>query len=151
MYVIEQHFIEGVSLAFVEFAPVTGKYDGGKARMRWPHQLPATIKPSATALQDRLSWWPVVAISFAKEMESQLAMYMEADAAEAIEDNDDIILWDGTEEDWVPDGVYDVSVEVPVGGGTMIRIGCRCIWFCCQAQLQWDMLEAWPFPLRSRF
>ena len=149
-YVIEPHFIEGVSLAFVEFAPMTGKYDGGKARMRWPHQLPATIKPSATSLTDRLSWWPVVATSFAKEMESQLAMYMEADAVEAIEDNDDIILWDGTEEDWVPDGVYDVSVEVPVGGGTMIRIGCRCIWFCCQAQLQWDMPEAWPFPLRSR-
>ena len=129
---------------------MTGKYEGGKARTRWPHQLPATIKPSTTSLNDRLSWWPVVAISFVQEMESQLAMYMEADAVEAIEDNDDIILWDGTEEDWVPDGTTaSVSIEVPIGGWT-IRIGCRCIWFCCQAQLQWDMLEAWPFPLRSR-
>ena len=52
-----------------------------------------------------------------------MAMYMEADAVEAIEDNDDIILWDGAEEDWVPDGVYDVSVEVPICRWR-IRIGC---------------------------
>ena len=148
-YIIEPHFIAGVSLAFVEFAPMTGKYEGGKARLRWPHQLPAFVQPSATSINGQLSWWPVVAISFKEEMESQIAMYMERDAVEDIEDTDDIVLWDGTQEDVAP--TVDVAPkDVVAKSRPSVLTGCRSIWCCCQEQLQWDEPEAWPFPLRSR-
>lgn len=51
----------GVKLAFVEYKAQQGKYDGGKAKLRWAHQLPCKVpRPKDPAT----TWWPVVAISF---------------------------------------------------------------------------------------
>ena len=69
----------GVKLAFVEFKCQQGKYDGGKSKLRWPHQLPCKVPvPKDPAL----TWWPVVAISFAEEMKSRIQTWIDAGAAE---------------------------------------------------------------------
>ena len=69
--------IQGCSLAFVEFDCGSGKYESGKSRLRWPHQLPAV-------LPDRRSgtWWPVAIVSFVDDIEKRIRQdWMESEAA----------------------------------------------------------------------
>ena len=53
---------------------------------------------------------------------------------------EDDIVWD-----------YDKEVAGPVAGPGHLPVrDPRCVWICCQEQLQWAVPEAWPFPLGSR-
>jgi hypothetical protein len=53
---------------------------------------------------------------------------------------DDAIVWDHAEP---------VAMHVAVLG-RFTPGASRCIWICWQDQLQWKVLEAWPFPLATR-
>jgi hypothetical protein len=132
-YVVNGDKIKGASLAFVEFAAGTGKYNDEKKgyRLRWPHQLPCNLTDAK--LPDA-SWWPVVAVSFDGDEQWQY------DVKGLWSDDDDhepLILWEFEEEEWVDER-------------TRVVFRCRVLWICCQEQLQWDLPVAWPFPLRSR-
>ena len=54
--------IVAAKLAFVEFSCGSGKYENGKARLRWPQHLPIHIPPPQVEIPG-LTWWHVVAVT----------------------------------------------------------------------------------------
>jgi hypothetical protein len=60
--------IVAVQLAFVEFGAGTGKYEDGKARLRWPQSLPCRIPPPKKVI-DNATWLPVVSVAFVEDEE----------------------------------------------------------------------------------
>jgi hypothetical protein len=125
--------IQGCSLAFVEFEGHSGKYEGGKSRLRWPHQLPAVLPGRGTG-----TWWPAAVVSFVDDIEKRIRQdWMESEAAEDMEDQN------GTKVVW------DFEEEVADGPKVLLGTACRAICATCQEQLQWDIPQGWWFPLRS--
>jgi hypothetical protein len=134
-FVVPGTSIAGASMAFVEFTcGQAGKYGRGGARLRWPHQLPAKLTPPKDPIA---TWWPVVAISFKTSQEKEIATFMDMQMSE---ESDDAIVWDHEEE---------VAMHVAIPSHSPFCAS-RCIWICCQDQLQWKVPEAWPFPLGNR-
>ena len=128
---IAAEHIVATKLAFVEFACGTGKYEDGKARLRWPQALPCLIPPPKVP-GDSLTWWPVVSVSFTEDEEKRLAKYMMDEASEDIEFQ-----------------IADMP-ETEVGPSTGPQVACKALVLSCQEQLQWDTPTGWYFPTRSR-
>jgi hypothetical protein len=135
-FVVPGTNIAGASMAFVEFTcGQSGKYSHGGARLRWPHQLSDKLTPPK---DPAMTWWPILAVSFKIDQEKELATFMNMQVSEKLDEND--IVWE-----------YEEKVAVPVTDPAQFSVcTSRCIWICCQEQLQWPIPHAWPFPLGNR-
>ena len=121
--------IVAAQLAFVEFGCGTGKYEDGKARLRWPQSLPCRIPPPKKVVGNA-TWWPVVSVTFIEEEEKRLAKYMTEDASEDIEFH----------------VCEQPAIEEPIA---VPHVACKALVLSCQEQLQWDIPTGWYFPTRS--
>ena len=82
------------------------------------------------------TWWPVLAVSFHNE--------------QAVQWDVDHDHWGDDEEDgWGPVVVWEDETAVMEEGARVVY-RTRVLWICCQEQLQWEVPEAWAFPLRCR-
>ncbi|MFM7982218.1 MAG: hypothetical protein ACKPKO_23150, partial [Candidatus Fonsibacter sp.] len=124
---IKPENIVAAQLAFVEFGAGTGKYEDGKARLRWPHSLPCRIPPPKKVVENT-TWWPVVSITFIEEEERCLAKYMTDEASEDIEFH----------------ACERTAIEEMKA--RPIEVACKALILSCQEQLQWEIPAACTSP-----